>query len=66
MLLAVLDWAIRVIAVFGQLVVRPRPSIRFHAVDVSTATVLPPERRSPGRRYTDRAYPAHAVRGNHG
>nr|AUN36798.1 hypothetical protein [uncultured bacterium] len=66
MLLAVLDWAVRVIAVFGQLVVRPRPPIRFQAVDVSTATVLPPERRSPGRRYTDRAYPAHVVRGNHG
>jgi hypothetical protein len=63
-LLAILDWVIRLIAVFGQLVVRPRPPIRFHAVDVSRAAVLPPERRTPGRRYTDRAY-ARTVRGNH-
>lgn len=64
MLLAVLDWTIRVIAVFGQLVVRPRPQVRFGAVEVSRTTVLPPELRTPGRRYTDKAY-ARAIRGKH-
>jgi hypothetical protein len=63
-LLALLDWIIRLIAVFGQLVVRPRPPIQFRAVEVSRGTVLPPELRTPGRRYTDRAY-ARIVRGNH-
>jgi hypothetical protein len=63
-LLALLDWIIRLIAVFGQLVVRPRPQVQFRAVDVSRGTVLPPELRTPGRRYTDKAY-ARVIRGKH-
>jgi hypothetical protein len=61
-ILAVLDWVIRLVAVFGQLVVRPRPAVRFGVVEVSGGTHLPPELRTPARRFTDKAYQP-AVRG---
>jgi hypothetical protein len=54
--LAVLDWAVRLVAVFGQLVVRPRPAVRFGVVEVSRGSGLPRELRSPARRSTDKAY----------
>jgi hypothetical protein len=55
-ILAVLDWLIRLIAVFGQLVVRPRPPVRLGVVEVSRGTSLPRELRSPARRFTDKVY----------
>jgi hypothetical protein len=64
-ILAVLDWAVRLVAVFGQLVVRPRPAVRFGVVEVSRGTSLPRELRSPARRFTDKAYRP-AVRDKHG
>jgi hypothetical protein len=63
--LAVLDWLIRLIAVFGQLVVRPRPPVRLGVVEVSRGTKLPRELRSPARRFTDKIY-APVVRGDRG
>jgi hypothetical protein len=55
-ILAVLDWAIRVIAVFGQLVVRPRPAVRYGMVEVPRGARVPREMRTPARRFTDKAY----------
>jgi hypothetical protein len=63
--LAVLDWLIRLIAVFGQLVVRPRPPVRLGVVEVSRGTKLPRELRSPARRFTDKIYTP-VVRGDRG
>jgi hypothetical protein len=63
--LAILDWLIRLIAVFGQLVVRPRPPVRLGVVEVSRGTSLPRELRSPARRFTDKVY-APVVRGDRG
>jgi hypothetical protein len=53
---AVLDWLVRLAAVFGQLVVRPRPAVRFGVVEVSRSSRLPRELRPPARRFTDKAY----------
>jgi hypothetical protein len=64
-ILAVLDWLIRLVAVFGQLVVRPRPAVRYGAVEVSREARLPLELPTPARRFTDRAYRPMA-RGEHG
>jgi hypothetical protein len=55
-ILAVLDWLVRLVAVFGQLVVRPRRPIRFGVIEVSRAARPPRELRSPARRFTDKAY----------
>ena len=55
-ILGVLDWAIRLIAVFGQLVVRPRPAVRFGAVEIPRGLQGPRELRTPARRFTDKAY----------
>lgn len=55
-ILAVLDWAVRLVAVFGQLVVRPRPTVRVGVAEVSRGANLPRELRSPARRFTDKAY----------
>jgi hypothetical protein len=63
-ILAVLDWTVRVGAVFGQLVVRPRPPVRFGVAEVSRGSSLPRELRSPARRFTDKAYKP-LVRGKH-
>ena len=63
-ILAVLDWAVRLVAVFGQLVVRPRPAVRYGAVEVPRGARLPREMRTPARRFTDKAYQP-AVRGGH-
>jgi hypothetical protein len=63
-ILAVLDWVVRLVAVFGQLVVRPRPAVRFGVVEVSRGASLPRELRSPARRFTDKAYKP-AVRDKH-
>jgi hypothetical protein len=63
--LAVLDWLVRLVAVFGQLVVRPRRAVRFGVAEVSRGTRLPRELRSPARRFTDKAY-APVARGKHG
>lgn len=62
---AVLDWLVRLVAVFGQLVVRPRPAVRFGVVEVAQHSSLPRELRSPARRFTDKAY-APVVRSKHG
>lgn len=62
--LALLEWLIRLVAVFGQLVVRPRPAVRVGAAEISPAT-LPRELRSPARRFTDKAY-SPGTRGKHG
>ena len=45
--LAVLDWVVRLVAVFGQLVVRPRPAVRYGVVEVPRGTRLPREMRTP-------------------
>ena len=63
-ILAVFDWLLRVVAVFGQLVVRPRPPVRVGVARVSRRSDLPRELRSPARRFTDKAYTS-AVRGEH-
>jgi hypothetical protein len=63
-ILAVLDWVVRFVAVFGQLVVRPRPPVRYGVVEVSRGAHLPRERRTPARRFTDKAYQT-IVRGDH-
>jgi hypothetical protein len=63
-ILAVLDWAVRLAAVFGQLLVRPRPAVRFGVAEVSRGSSLPRELRSPARRFTDKAYKP-LVRGKH-
>lgn len=55
-LLAVLDWVIRLGAVFGQLVVRPRPDVRHGVVEVPRGARLPREMKTPARRFTDKAY----------
>jgi hypothetical protein len=55
-LLAVLDWVIRLGAVFGQLVVRPRPAVRHGVVEVPRGARLPREMKTPARRFTDKAY----------
>jgi hypothetical protein len=62
--LAVLDWLLRLVAVFGQLVVRPRPAVRYGVVEVSREARLPRELRTPARRFTDKAYRP-IVRGEH-
>lgn len=54
--LAVLDWLVRLIAVFGQLVVRPRPVVRVGVVEVARGTRRPRDLRTPARRFTDKAY----------
>jgi hypothetical protein len=54
--LAVLDWLIRLVAVFGQLVVRPRRAVRYGVVEVARGGRLPRELRTPARRFTDKAY----------
>ncbi len=51
-LLAVLDWVVRLVAVFGQLVVRPRPPVSLSVVQISGQ----PEVRPPTRRFADKAY----------
>jgi hypothetical protein len=62
--LAVFDWTARLVAVFGQLVVRPRPVVRVGVAEVSRVTNLRGDIWSPGRRYTDKGYvPA---QGKHG
>ena len=63
-ILAVLDWLVRLVAVFGQLVVRPRPAVRFGVVEDSRGARLPRELRTPARRFTDKAYRP-IVRGEH-
>jgi hypothetical protein len=63
--LAVLDWAARLVAVFGQLVVRPRPSVRVGVAEISRGAIVPRELRSPARRFTDKVY-APVARGKHG
>ncbi len=55
-ILAVLDWAIRLVAVFGQLLVRPRPAVRYGVVEVPRGTRVPREMKTPARRFTDKAY----------
>jgi hypothetical protein len=55
-LLAVLDWVVRVIAVFGQLVVRPRPAVRYGAVELPRGARVPREMKTPARRFTDQVY----------
>jgi hypothetical protein len=55
-LLAMLDWSVRIVAVFGQLVVRPRPPVRVGAAQVSRGSGVPRELRSPARRFSDKAY----------
>jgi hypothetical protein len=54
--LAVLDWTVRLVAVFGQLVVRPRPAVRYGVVEVPRGARIPREMRTPARRFTDKAY----------
>jgi hypothetical protein len=54
--LAVLEWLVRLVAVFGQLVVRPRRPVRFGVVEVSRGAHLPHELPTPARRFTDKAY----------
>jgi hypothetical protein len=63
-ILAVLDWLVRLVAVFGQLVVRPRPAVRYGVVEVSRRARLPRELRTPARRFTDQGYRS-VVRGEH-
>jgi hypothetical protein len=63
-ILAVLDWLVRLLAVFGQLVVRPRPAVRYGVVEVSRRARLPRELRTPARRFTDQGYRS-VVRGEH-
>jgi hypothetical protein len=63
--LAVLDWTARLVAVFGQLVVRPRPAVRVGVADISRGAIVPRELRSPARRFTDKVY-APVARGKHG
>jgi hypothetical protein len=63
-ILAVLDWVVRLVAVFGQLVVRPRPPVRYGVVEVSRGAHLSRERRTPARRFSDKAYQT-IVRGDH-
>jgi hypothetical protein len=55
-ILAVLDWLVRLVAVFGQLVVRPRRAVRYGVVEVSRGAPRPRELRTPARRFTDKAY----------
>jgi hypothetical protein len=63
-ILAVFDWLVRLVAVFGQLVVRPRPAVRYGVVEVSRGARLPRELRTPARRFTDKAYQT-VVRNEH-
>ncbi len=63
-LLAVVEWVIRLVAVFGQLVVRPRPPVRVGVVQLSNERELPREMRAPARRFADKAY-APAARSEH-
>jgi hypothetical protein len=51
-MLAVFDWVVRLVAVFGQLVVRPRPPVSVSVVQISGE----PEVRPPTRRFADKAY----------
>jgi hypothetical protein len=60
--LAVMEWAVRVVSVFGQLVVRPRPPVQVGVAEVTRGASR--ELRSPARRFADRAYPR-ANRGEH-
>ena len=62
--LAVLDWVVRLVAVFGQLVVRPRPPVPAGVVEFTRVTSARGDIWSPGRRITDRVRPP-VVRGNH-
>jgi hypothetical protein len=64
-ILAILDLLVRLIAVFGQLVVRPRPPVRLGVVEIARGTGLHRELRSPARRFTDKIY-APVVRSERG
>jgi hypothetical protein len=55
-LLVLLDWAVRLVAVFGQLVVRPRPKIRYGVAEVSDVGLPRETVQTPRRRITDRTY----------
>jgi hypothetical protein len=61
-ILAAVDWVLRVIAVFGQLVVRPRPPIQFGVAEIPRRPGLSREPQPHARRFADKAY-AQAVRG---
>jgi hypothetical protein len=63
-IVTVFDWMVRVIAVFGQLVVRPRPPVRVGVAQVSHHSGLPREVRSTARRFGDKAY-ARTTRSEH-
>jgi hypothetical protein len=62
--LAVLEWLVRLVAVFGQLVVRPQRPVRYGVVEVSRGAPLPRDLRTPARRFTDKAYRP-LIRGGH-
>jgi hypothetical protein len=64
-LAAMIEWVIRLVAVFGQLVVRPRPPVQVGVAEISPGRRLPRELLSPARRFTDKPYPA-AVREKNG
>jgi hypothetical protein len=61
-LLIVIEWGVRLISVFGQLVVRPRPPVRVGVAEVIRG--VPREMRSPARRFADQTR-APANRGDH-
>jgi hypothetical protein len=58
--LAILDWLVWLVSVFGQLVVRPRPPVQVGVAEISRRVGLPRELRSPARRFTDKAHAAPA------
>jgi hypothetical protein len=58
-LAAMIEWVIRLVAVFGQLVVRPRPPVQVGVAEVTPGRRrLPRELLSPARRFTDKPYTA--------
>ena len=59
-LAAMIEWVIRLVAVFGQLVVRPRPPVQVGVAEISPGRRLPRELLSPARRFTDKPYAAAA------
>lgn len=64
-LLLLMDWAIRLVSVFGQLVVRPRPPVRYGAVEVSSRARTPREVGWYETKVSGPPYPG-ATRETHG
>jgi hypothetical protein len=53
-LLSLIQWLVRVVAVFGQLVVRPRPPVQVGVVHISRDTELSRDLQAPARRFADK------------